>query len=75
MKAVNKFYVFDIIISLKYEAMQITIFSTYFAQMSHKFCVDPLLIDQPKGRNKTTEILKILIVFFIFLSWTKFGSK
>ena len=31
MKAINEFYVFDNIISLKYEAMQITIFWTYFA--------------------------------------------
>ena len=52
MKAVNKFYVFDNIIYLKYEAMQISIFGTYFAQMSLNFFVDPLLIDQHKGREK-----------------------
>ena len=52
MKAIIKFYVFDNIISLKYEAVQITIFWTYFAQLSVNSGVDQLLIDQPKDREK-----------------------
>ena len=75
MKAIIKFYVFDNIISLKYEAVQITTFWTYFAQISVHFCVDQLLKDQLKDREKLQPFIKDYywdiddtISFFIFLN-------
>ena len=73
MKAIIKFYVFDNIISLKYEAMQIAIFWTYFAQMSLYLCVDPLIIDQLNDKEKVYLFFRIITEILMILAFSYFS--